>query len=496
MISKKYLILIAISLIAGIIVSKNLFNRMVGVPIITLTKSGFSPAGVKVKVGTKIKFVNRTDLSFWPASDLHPNHAIYPEFDPKRALSPNEVWEFQFDNVGTFRFHDHLNPTSRGTVVVFEEGFADFPKNIGTARELLDFCAQKGVQNKKTVCLTDFLEGEVVKRGPDYVFELVNDLRLTDHDFAAECHNIVHNLGGVAYWKYAKDKKLPKTGSISYCGFGFVHGFMTEFGHHSRDFLSGAKSVCEHFSQKINYDGFEQMLSPYAMCYHGVGHGVAYYYIPDFADDLAKVIEKGAKDCRDFEDEVATKNCLSGLFGGVSSVFVGGHGFTLPFNRQDPIGLCRIQPNELKGGCYDNTIPVIGVFWPNVRKIASFFMEVEDQFLQQTFDSIGDYASRLFTLGKVTSEEVLGECRRLLGKRRIGCFYGFSQGTVRNYFPAEAPQLALEFCREANLPILEKETCLKGVLVEIKNVLPNLYQETLTKLTEEERMLVPENEPD
>lgn len=477
MIKKKYLIALALVILIGILINKWAL-RALNEPVVVLTKSGFSPAGLKVKIGTKVKFVNRTTLSFWPASDLHPNHAIYPEFDPKRALSPKEVWEFVFDRAGTFRFHDHLNPTNRGTVLVVEQE-TKVSGRISNEKDLLDSCDRDGEGGLKAVCLADLLGEIIIKRGPDYTFRLVNKLRETDRDFSSECHNIAHDLGGIAYWKYAKDKKLPKTGSISYCGFGFIHGFMTEFGHHSRDFIAGAKGVCDHFSKKINYQGFEQMLSPFDMCYHGIGHGLAYYYVPDLGDNIAEVVKRGAEDCRGFENETATTNCASGLFGGLSSVFVGGHGFKLELDKEDPVSLCRNQPSELKSGCYDNTIPVIGVYWPDVAKIASFFIGVEEEFMEQTFNSIGDYASRLLALNEVTKEEVISECNNFSQLAKVGCFYGFSQGIIRNYFPSEAPELALSVCRLAKLKETEKELCLKGVMTEVKNVLPNLYEETL-----------------
>lgn len=485
---KKNFLIFAILLLAAFFIAKAQATKSKE-PVIILTKNGFSPAGLKVKIGTKVKFVNKTHLSFWPASDLHPNHTIYPKFDPKRALSPRETWEFQFDKLGTFRFHDHLNPINRGTIVVLEEGATDIPNYVSSVGELLDFC-QKIEGTDKMKCLNDFLEDAILKKGPDYTFKLVGALRETDPDFASECHTTAHELGGISYWKYAKDKKLPKTGAISYCGFGFVHGFMTEFGHHSKDFLSSSKKVCDHFSDKINYDGFEQMLSPYEMCYHGIGHGLAYYYVPDFGEDVAKVIERGVKDCREFGDELAVDNCEAGLFGGMASVFVGGHGFSLPIDKKDPLALCRLQPNELKRGCYDNMIPVIGVIWPDLAKISSFFTEVEDEFLQQIFDSVGDYASHFVAEGKVTSDEVISECGRLLGNRKIGCFYGFSQGIIRNYFPAEAPRLALGVCRSEKLTEIEKESCIKGVMTEIKNVLPNLFEGSLMELTDKEKRLV------
>jgi plastocyanin len=73
-----------------------------------------------VKKGTKVTFVNNSTSAFQPASAPHPAHTDYPEFDPKRAIAAGASWEFTFDKVGTWRYHDHLNPTRFGTVIVTE----------------------------------------------------------------------------------------------------------------------------------------------------------------------------------------------------------------------------------------------------------------------------------------------------------------------------------------------------------------------------------------
>lgn len=463
-------------------------------PTIILTKAGFSPAGMKVKVGTKVKFVNKTKLSFWPASDLHPNHTIYPEFDPKRALSPKETWEFQFNQTGTFRFHDHLSPVNRGTIVVVKEVEELVNKKL-TPELLLSECGKKEDIYEKTACFNDYLGDILLKKGPDAAFLMVNKLREEDPDFASECHTVAHELGGIAYWKYAKDKKFPKTGAVAYCGFGYIHGFMTEFGHHSRDFLEGAKTACNYFSEKLDYEGFEKMLNPFDQCYHGVGHGLAFFYVPDFGENISEVIKRGAKDCKEFtEDPEAVSNCTYGLFGGVASVYVGGHGFTLALDEKDPLSLCQNQPDELKGACYDSMVPTLGVLFPGITKLSSFFLNIDESFLQQTFYSLGDLSSRWRAQGKITNDDILRDCGKLSGVRRSACFEGFSQGLIRNSFPEEAPVAAFAFCRSTVLTDLEKEACYKGVILEVKNVFPNSYQETLSKLTDKERKIVTENE--
>ncbi len=85
---------------------------------IRLTESGFIPQETTINKGETIKFSTELKTQFWPASDLHPTHGLYPEFDPQQPIEPNSTWSFKFEKTGTFRFHDHLQPFYRGTINV------------------------------------------------------------------------------------------------------------------------------------------------------------------------------------------------------------------------------------------------------------------------------------------------------------------------------------------------------------------------------------------
>ncbi|MBI3577180.1 cupredoxin domain-containing protein [Candidatus Gottesmanbacteria bacterium] len=89
-----------------------------GTQTITLTEAGFEPATVTITQGTTVTFKTTRGDAFWPASDLHPTHDIYPEFDPKEPTDANKTWSFKFDKVGTWKYHDHLFPYYRGTITV------------------------------------------------------------------------------------------------------------------------------------------------------------------------------------------------------------------------------------------------------------------------------------------------------------------------------------------------------------------------------------------
>jgi plastocyanin len=78
----------------------------------------FSPASVNLKVGDFVIFKNNSKNLLWPASDPHPAHSGYPDFDSKQAIQAGGKWQFQFKKSGEWKYHNHLNPSLTGVVVV------------------------------------------------------------------------------------------------------------------------------------------------------------------------------------------------------------------------------------------------------------------------------------------------------------------------------------------------------------------------------------------
>jgi plastocyanin len=100
--------------------------------IIKITTDGFEPKEVEISKGTKVTWVNEQSNPSWPASAVHPTHEVYPGssikkcgtpeqdkiFDACRGLNQGESWSFIFNEVGEWYYHDHLNPSLKGKIVV------------------------------------------------------------------------------------------------------------------------------------------------------------------------------------------------------------------------------------------------------------------------------------------------------------------------------------------------------------------------------------------
>lgn len=87
---------------------------------VVLSSDGYTPRELTIQKGDVVTFSTTRGFEHWPASDVHPTHNQYAAFDPQRPLAAGETWSFQFAKTGTWAFHDHLNSTFTGDIIVTE----------------------------------------------------------------------------------------------------------------------------------------------------------------------------------------------------------------------------------------------------------------------------------------------------------------------------------------------------------------------------------------
>jgi plastocyanin len=86
---------------------------------VSVTEEGFSPATIQIKKGESVTWTNVSGGVHQIASDPHPVHDNLPGLFSEEALQPDDSFTYQFEDSGTFTYHDHLNPfTFQGIVIV------------------------------------------------------------------------------------------------------------------------------------------------------------------------------------------------------------------------------------------------------------------------------------------------------------------------------------------------------------------------------------------
>ncbi len=86
--------------------------------LIEMSDNKFIPESLTIKKGDTVNFKNIGKADHWPASDIHPTHEIYSDFDRHKPIIPGQSWSFVFSNEGEWNFHDHLFPSINGVINV------------------------------------------------------------------------------------------------------------------------------------------------------------------------------------------------------------------------------------------------------------------------------------------------------------------------------------------------------------------------------------------
>lgn len=100
--------------------------------IINYTDTGYSPNTINIKLGATVTWKNNSSSGMWTASGMHPSHTAYsgtsleqhcPDtantaFDACTSILPGDSWNFTFNKIGVWKYHNHVRPSDFGTVIV------------------------------------------------------------------------------------------------------------------------------------------------------------------------------------------------------------------------------------------------------------------------------------------------------------------------------------------------------------------------------------------
>ena len=85
--------------------------------IVKITSSGFNPKEVTLRKGGSVSWVNEDVEEHTVDSAVHPTHQVYPKLN-LGVIKPGDKKSLTFPDKGSYKYHDHLNPTLFGSVTV------------------------------------------------------------------------------------------------------------------------------------------------------------------------------------------------------------------------------------------------------------------------------------------------------------------------------------------------------------------------------------------
>ncbi|XKT74458.1 MAG: hypothetical protein ACJKTH_03825 [Patescibacteria group bacterium UBA2163] len=438
----------SVIMITGLVL---LINLIVTPPrTVLLTENGFSPTEITVAVGETVTFVNRSNKYFWPASDFHPTHEAYPEFDTQQALPPGATWEFTFTESGLFKYHDHLAPFYFGIVRV-----------TGVDGELTDSCISRG---GNLACWQDDIFLALAEDGLGAAYDKVAELYESEPEFAQSCHYIAHNIGLASYGFYRKDSNSIMTPKASACASGFHHGFMEAY-LGATDDIASAGGVCEAIGEAVGRDAPDARLQ----CYHGIGHGVMETFIANTGEfgSVSAVIDAALAQCEvASEGEEERFRCASGLFNGIANLYINNE-YGLDVSKENPVTLCAAQEGQYAESCYGNMNSVI--FWMADNQFLPAAQAVLSGTKEPHLNVALEYLAGLYAYNELpsfNSAEVVDVCRRL-GTHQNRCIAGFAHGLLEHGIPEKEYEAALDFCADATLSVTHKDACYTEVLGDL-----------------------------
>ena len=178
--------------------------------VIEMTSSGFVPTEVTVDQNTTIIFLNKDTQARWPASNLHPTHEIYSEFDPKKPIEPGGSWSFKPKKAGIWKYHDHLLPHIRATLVVNQEE-GETAADVSFIEKLKD--ALNNILDKIKGIFSKISSGLASRSGQKYNLDVEEFRKLAPSDQLEGLKTFANSQGADKAWQFVLDTYKGQSGS-------------------------------------------------------------------------------------------------------------------------------------------------------------------------------------------------------------------------------------------------------------------------------------------
>ncbi len=450
------IILIFLTLGLAVFYAQNPHSQESGLTV-TFSKAGFSPDQLKVNVGDTVTFISTAEKPFWPASDLHPTHSIYPDFDSMQPVNANSSWSFTFTKEGNWRFHDHLYPNFTGSIIV---GFNSAQVSTFAATD----CSKIKEISDKAKCWNNELAETLKSKGLDEAFNIFVKLHNSEPEVPKSCHGWTHTLGKAAFDLYNQDKNLILRKEVSYCGYGFFHGFMERL-IQSTGNIQQARDFCDYASKQLK----REARGTYSNCVHGMGHGAVDVDNTALWGNFQALTDSGIKRCELFFTESEELGlCLDGVFNAMGQISLNREN-NLQLNTQDIYSVCRTQKNKYKLYCYSQFTGLMDEethknFKKAVQMIKNEHLPIEIAI--QVYKKLSADIMQ-FDIVNESQEENVKNCRSLPKTLYEACMFGLSTGFISHGEPGKEYIKALEFCGANYLNDNEKDICYKPILQQL-----------------------------
>jgi len=103
----------------GQVIPETLPVESVKTVVVQYTGSEFSPKTTTLNIGDTVMFRNvGQGAAVWPAANPHPIHTSVPGFDSGQPIDTGGTYSFTFNTAQTVQYHNHLNPSETGTIIV------------------------------------------------------------------------------------------------------------------------------------------------------------------------------------------------------------------------------------------------------------------------------------------------------------------------------------------------------------------------------------------
>ncbi len=334
------------------------------------------------------------------------------------------------------------------------------------SNQKLEACKNLNNSSLKIQCAEEAVEKILRTNGIDAGLETLAQISEIDKDFVNSCHSFAHQIGQTAYKLFKNKTNFKISPKITYCNYGFYHGFMEIMLQDSGDYQK-ARDFCAYINRQLK----EQGLDLAQECYHGIGHGSIDQHDPKQWSNPSLVTQKAMKMCYQLStDERHLVDCASGVFNGIANFYAASQ-YGLKINEQDPFWLCDLQEEVVKKTCY--------------AFMARTLLTLSGSDLSQSID-LATRATPANYLGTVISnltvlrpnqdtaswEEIVNLCRSVTQTAIKECLRGYAIGLLQSGQPGKEYQSPINFCNSELLTLEEKQMCFENILSQLKNYYP------------------------